>query len=111
MILLVWPCKRSSHYLRTSGELVSAYNECSILSALHNAAKIADECKASVTFTQPELPKYKQSFAPDSKIYLRQLVQKGLAKRFNGQPIPEIYQKRLDYELKLLIRWALMTTS
>ena len=94
--------QKGSHYLRTSGELVSAYNECSILSALHNAAKIADECKASVTFTQPELPKYKQSFAPDSKIYLRQLVQKGLAKRFNGQPIPEIYQKRLDYELKII---------
>lgn len=54
--------QKGSHYLRSSGELVAAYNENGIIEALHNAAKIADECKAEVIFTQPELPRYRQNF-------------------------------------------------
>lgn len=90
-----------SHYLKTSEELQVNYRKFEIEDALENAEKIGQLCNAKITFQDPQLPKFKQNKFPTSKEYLHSLAQNGLAKRFKGQ-IPERYQKRLDYELKVI---------
>lgn len=90
-----------SHYLRTSEELQVNYRKFGIEDALENAEKIGQLCNAKITFQDPQLPKFKQNKFPTSKEYLHSLAQNGLAKRFKGR-IPERYQKRLDYELKVI---------
>lgn len=90
-----------SHYLRTSEELQVNYRKFGIEDALENAEKIGQLCNAKITFQDPQLPKFKQNKFPTSKEYLHSLAQNGLAKRFKGR-ILERYQKRLDYELKVI---------
>ena len=90
-----------SHYLKTSEELQVNYRKFEIEDALENAEKIGQLCNAKITFQDPQLPKFKQNKFPTSKEYLHSLAQNGLAKRFKGQ-IPKRYQKRLDYELKVI---------
>ncbi|TVU89478.1 DNA polymerase III subunit alpha, partial [Lactobacillus gasseri] len=90
-----------SHYLKTSEELQVNYRKFGIEDALENTEKIGQLCNAKITFQDPQLPKFKQNKFPTSKEYLHSLAQNGLAKRFKGR-IPERYQKRLDYELKVI---------
>lgn len=90
-----------SHYLKTSEELQVNCRKFGIEDALENAEKIGQLCNAKITFQDPQLPKFKQNKFPTSKEYLHSLAQNGLAKRFKGR-IPERYQKRLDYELKVI---------
>lgn len=90
-----------SHYLKNSEELQVNYRKFGIEDALENAEKIGQICSAQITFQDPQLPKFKQNKLPTSKEYLHSLAQNGLAKRFKGR-IPEKYQARLDYELKVI---------
>lgn len=90
-----------SHYLKNSEELQVNYRKFGIEDALENAEKIGQICSAQITFQDPRLPKFKQNKFPTSKEYLHSLAQNGLAKRFKGR-IPEKYQARLDYELKVI---------
>lgn len=90
-----------SHYLKNSEELQVNYRKFGIEDALENAKKIGQICSAQITFQDPQLPKFKQNKFPTSKEYLHSLAQNGLAKRFKGR-IPEKYQARLDYELKVI---------
>lgn len=90
-----------SHYLKNSEELQVNYQKFGIEDALENAEKIGQICSAQITFQDPQLPKFKQNKFPTSKEYLHSLAQNGLAKRFKGR-IPEKYQARLDYELKVI---------
>lgn len=90
-----------SHYLKNSEELQVNYRKFGIEDALENAEKIGQICSTQITFQDPQLPKFKQNKFPTSKEYLHSLAQNGLAKRFKGR-IPEKYQARLDYELKVI---------
>lgn len=90
-----------SYYLKNSEELQVNYRKFGIEDALENAEKIGQICSAQITFQDPQLPKFKQNKFPTSKEYLHSLAQNGLAKRFKGR-IPEKYQARLDYELKVI---------
>lgn len=90
-----------SHYLKNSEELQVNYRKFGIEDALENTEKIGQICSAQITFQDPQLPKFKQNKFPTSKEYLHSLAQNGLAKRFKGR-IPEKYQARLDYELKVI---------
>lgn len=90
-----------SHYLKNSEELQVNYRKFGIEDALENAEKIGQICSVQITFQDPQLPKFKQNKFPTSKEYLHSLAQNGLAKRFKGR-IPEKYQARLDYELKVI---------
>lgn len=90
-----------SHYLKNSEELQVNYRKFGIEDALENAEKIGQICSAQITFQDPQLTKFKQNKFPTSKEYLHSLAQNGLAKRFKGR-IPEKYQARLDYELKVI---------
>lgn len=94
--------QKGSHYLTSVQELVSRYNDYDLDKAVKNTWKIAEECNAEVVFQKPVLPKFHQDHFSTSKEYLHYLAQKGLKERFNNRNIPTEYQKRLDYELKII---------
>ncbi|KRL63554.1 DNA polymerase III subunit alpha [Lactobacillus psittaci] len=94
--------ERGSHYLRSSTELSVSYRNLNLETALFNAAKIATEANSEVEFVQPQLPKYHQDKFASSQAYLRHLAEIGLASRFKSGKIPQPYQERLDYELKVI---------
>lgn len=94
--------QKGSHYLASAQEVISRYNDYNLDKAVDNTWKIATECNAEVVFQKPVLPKFHQSYFATSKEYLHFLAQKGLKERFANKQIPEVYQKRLDYELKVI---------
>lgn len=94
--------QKGSHYLKDHQELLTEYQALDLKEAVENAGKIAEICKAKVTFQSPNLPKFKQNHFPSSKEYLRSLAQKGLEKKFKGKSIPQTYKDRLNYELKVI---------
>ena len=53
-------------------------------------------------FQKPVLPKYHQDKFPTSEEYLHYLAQTGLQARFGQAKIPAEYQKRLNYELRVI---------
>lgn len=91
-----------SHYLRDSEELTTAYHLADLSEALENTNRISELCEAEITFTDPQLPVFKQNKYPTSKEYLHNLAQNGLKARFKNGQIPDKYQQRLEYELKVI---------
>lgn len=91
-----------SHYLHDTKELKTRYHELDLDAALANTKQIADTCDAEVIFKEPQLPKFHQDKFATSKEYLLYLADIGLKSRFKNKKIPEIYQQRLKYELKII---------
>ncbi len=91
-----------SHYLVTATEALERYHQYDLDDAINNTWKIAQECDAEVVFQKPVLPKYRQDRFPSSEEYLHYLAQTGLQRRFGKNKIPVEYQKRLNYELRVI---------
>lgn len=66
------------------------------------ALKVADMCKVSFEQFHTNLPEFDNERNVSNDVFLRTLAEFGLKKRLNNQ-IPFHYQKRLDYELDILI--------
>lgn len=91
------------HYLRPVAEEIAAYQKAGLGAAAAKTAEIADACQATVELKAPVLPHFHNEEGLSSAQYLRQLCEKGLAKRplAAGQTRAD-YQKRLNYELKII---------
>ncbi len=90
------------YYVKTAREMEELFVD--IPQAIHNAVRIAERCKASFPFKDPQLPHYTipESFA-DSGEYLRHLCYQGIPQRYGEDAkLDEIY-KRCDYELETII--------
>ena len=66
---------------------------------LNNMNYIIDSCNVTLTYKEGLLPIYDKSI--DSKKHLKELSNKGLNKRLNGN-VPQEYQERLEKELKVI---------
>lgn len=85
-------------YLKSEEEMLRLFRD--YPQALENTAKIAEECQVEFTFGELHLPEFQ---APDKKknnIYLRQLCEEGIRKRY-GEPNQNI-KERLEYELSTI---------
>lgn len=91
-----------SHYLDSAQNVLERYHQYDLDDAINNTWKIAQKCNAEVIFQKPVLPKYHQDKFPTSEEYLRYLAQTGLQARFGQKSIPAEYQKRLNYELRVI---------
>lgn len=91
-----------SHYLTDASEILERYHRFDLDDAINNTWKIAQECNAHVVFQKPVLPKYHQNRFSTSEEYLHYLAQMGLQARFGKNKIPAEYQKRLNYELRVI---------
>ncbi|HHZ17433.1 MAG TPA: DNA polymerase III subunit alpha [Peptococcaceae bacterium] len=68
--------------------------------ALENTAEIARRCQVDFTFGENHLPPFEVPAGHTADSYLRELCQKGLAKRYSQ--IEARHQERLDYELSVI---------
>lgn len=91
-----------SHYLDSAQNVLERYHQYNLDDAINNTWKIAQKCNAEVIFQKPVLPKYHQDKFPTSEEYLRHLAENGLQARFGQKNIPAEYQKRLNYELRVI---------
>ena len=69
------------------------------INAINNTLKISDMCNVSFP-KELYMPKFDLNV--NSKSYLIELANKGLKKRLNNE-VSDIYQQRLNYELKVII--------
>lgn len=91
-----------SHFLADAEEMLERYHRFNLDDAVNNTWKIAEECNAEVIFQKPVLPKYHQDKFATSEEYLHHLAQTGLQARFGKGKVPAEYQKRLNYELRVI---------
>lgn len=94
--------QNGSHYLPAAAEVLQRYHDFGLDEAVNNTWKIAKKCNAEVVFQKPVLPKYHQEKFATSEQYLHYLAQRGLQARFGQNKIPTEYQKRLNYELRVI---------
>lgn len=89
------PAFKGRHF-RSIEEMKNLYSE----EELENTQYIKNHCNINLEFKKNELPIFKQA---NPKQFLIQLCNKGLKRRRNNH-VEEIYQKRLDYELDIIIK-------
>ena len=85
-------------YFKSKDELRNEYDEDDLV----NSDLIASECNVEFNF-KTSLPKYKTKNNVSSKDYLISLCKEGLKRRLNGN-VPDVYIKRLQYELSVIIK-------
>ena len=88
-------------YMKTQEEMYDLFSWCP--EALENTNKIAERCNLEIHFPGPLLPDFQvpEGFT-DPADYLRHLSNEGLRKRY--ATITDELQKRLDYELDVIIK-------
>lgn len=86
-------------YFRSQEEMAALYDE----DDLNATDEIAQRCQVKMQFPKAVLPAFQNKYGVSSESFLRSLCQKGLQKRMGFQPISQEYQKRLDYELDVII--------
>lgn len=89
-------------YLKSGFEMEELFQE--FPEAIANTKKIADKCNLEIKmgeYLQPEFPIPKESGIQEPNKYLEKLAKEGLKKRI-GDKITSKYEKRLDYELKVI---------
>ena len=93
--------KEGEFYFRTPEEMERLFSWCP--EAVENTGKIAERCKIEINFPGPILPKCQipPEFKNDAE-YLTFLANEGLRKRY--PVVTEELQKRLDYELGIIIQ-------
>lgn len=89
----------TGRYFRSQSEMKALYEEEDLLMSEEIAAK----CNVKMQFHKAILPKFVNRYGISSEAFLRQLCHKGLAKRMEFKQVPLAYQKRLDYELDVII--------
>ena len=93
--------KEGEFYFRTPDEMEKLFSWCP--EAVENTGKIAERCHLEINFPGPILPKctIPPEFSSDAE-YLTYLANEGLKKRY--PVVTEALQKRLDYELGIIIQ-------
>lgn len=89
-------------YLKSGNEMEEIFKE--FPEAIENTKKIADRCNLEIKmgeYLQPKFPIPKESGIQDPNEYLEKLSKEGLKKRI-GDKVTSKYEKRLDYELKVI---------
>lgn len=89
---------RTGRYFRSSEEMAMLYEQAELIRTDEIAASIEE-----YNLPKASLPVFINKANLPSNEYLRKLCQAGLNKRMNGN-IPPAYQKRLDYELDVIVK-------
>lgn len=96
--------EKGQYYVKSEEEMRSLFPYAE--EALDNTQKIADRCKVNFEFNNYKIPKYEVPQGYSEFDYLKQLCDKGLAKKYPAGEYGEEDQKklrdRLDYELGVI---------
>ncbi len=88
-------------YIKSTDEMEQLFR--SHPEALENTVRIAERCNVEFTFGDIKLPAYKVEGVDDNTVYFRELCRKGMYGRYGDHPSEQV-QKRLEYELSVIIR-------
>ncbi|WP_083488343.1 DNA polymerase III subunit alpha [Liquorilactobacillus aquaticus] len=93
-------------WLQPVPELKIAYQQRDLQRPLSVMQKLCREIDLKLHFSAPQLPHFKTFGDKNPQQFLRELCEKGLAKRLKGtdEKKAAAYQKRLDYELNVIHR-------
>lgn len=91
--------KKWNRYFYSQAEMSELYDE----EDLQASDEIAKLCSFELNLAKVHLPRYHNRYQVSSEIFLKELCQKGLAKRLKNL-IPNNYIKRLTYELDIIIK-------
>ena len=86
-------------YFRSQTQMQELYGQ----DELDATEEIALKCQVNMAFPKASLPQFENRFHVDSDAFLRSLCIKGLQKRMEHKQIPQEYQKRLQYELDVIM--------
>lgn len=86
-------------YFRSKMEMEAIYDQDDLLTT----NEISKKCNVEMKYQKATLPQFENKLHIPSDVYLRKLCMKGLEKRMEFKEIPEIYKKRLTYELDVII--------
>ena len=87
-------------YFRSQEEMEQLYDSDDLMMS----NMISNMCNVTMSFPKAQLPKFKNRYGVSSDEFLKNLCHKGLEKRMGFKQIPQVYQKRLSYELDIIIR-------
>ena len=85
-------------YVKTPEEMKAVFGD--IPEALQNTMAIAERCNSEIRFNQKHLPLFTPPEGLTLEQYLRQLVEKGMKKRYPEQT--EEIRARMEYELTMI---------
>lgn len=93
-------------YFKSGEEMETAFSE--VPQAIANTAEIASMCNVELDFGHHYFPVYPLADGESPESEFRRLAREGLAKRLKKHPErdkidPEIYRKRLEYELDVIV--------
>jgi len=83
-------------YFKSPQEMKDLFVYCP--EAIRNTIEVANRCNLVLEFGKPHLPQYTPPAGKTGEIYLRELCDEGLKKRYGGKVTPAIRQ-RLEHEL------------
>lgn len=95
--------EEGTYYLRSAQQAAREYELAGLGEAVQRSDWLADQCQVKLKFKKPVLPHFTTPAGFDSATYLRQLCQRGLAKRpvATGFTAND-YQHRLNHELTVI---------
>ena len=90
----------SSYYLRSPQEMADLFSE--VPEALTNTLLIAERCNVDLGFKGYHLPVFDVPDGKTAQVYLRELCEVGMQRRFAERASDAIIRQRLDYELGVI---------
>ncbi len=95
---------QDTQYFKSIEEMNDLFKD--IPEALSNAFEISKKCNLEVKTDIYVLPDFKTPIESSEADYLKDLINKGITKKLelnNFSQIPDLYRKRLDYELEVIL--------
>ncbi len=89
-----------TYFLRSPQEMAAIFAE--VPQAIENTLLIAERCSLDLSFKGYRLPAFKVPGDKDPDVYLRELCDEGLKKRYGPRATDPAIRQRLEYELGII---------
>ena len=89
-----------SYYLRSPEEMSRLFT--GVPGAISNTLLVAERCTIDLDFTGYHLPHFEVPNGNTPEIYLRELCEDGLRRRYQERSNDPVYRERLEYELGII---------
>ncbi len=86
-------------YLKSPEEMAEHFKD--FPEALANTQEIVAKCNVEIKLGETQLPHYEVPEGHTAETYLRELTEKGLQRRFNGN-VTEVHRERMEYEFDII---------
>lgn len=89
-----------SYYLRSPDEMSRLFAD--VPGAISNTLLVAERCEIDLGFTGYHLPQFEVPDGKSPEVYLRELCEDGLRRRYQDRSSESVYRERLEEELSII---------